>query len=171
MSIPPEFNSAIVFDGSTIVHGVDIWKPWIEPPVIDSAMELKHVGNDEWHVILRNQIVRKYHTTDIRMSFVWFTECFYEEFEVKHHEEQKNNHTVHVVLEKFIADLRNKGVLKEDQEVPPPLDLAFIIVQNYIKYPIENHQSMIPFNYCFLSQSNPKTLVEKALSYLFSLVC
>ena len=87
MSIPPEFNTAIVFDGSTIVHGVDIWKPWIEPPVIDSAMELKHVGNDEWHVILRNKIVRKYHTKDIRMSFVWFTECFYEEFEVKHHEE------------------------------------------------------------------------------------
>ncbi len=79
ISIPPEFNSALVFDGSTIVHGTDIWKPWQEPPPMDTTAVLKHMGNDEWHMTRNNQIVRKYHTTDIRLSFVWFTECFYDE--------------------------------------------------------------------------------------------
>lgn len=51
VSFPPDFNTAIVFDGSTIVHGVDVWKPWIEPPELDSTMELKYIGNEEWHLL------------------------------------------------------------------------------------------------------------------------
>jgi len=46
---------------------------------MDTTAVLKHMGNDEWHMTRNNQIVRKYHTTDIRLSFVWFTECFYDE--------------------------------------------------------------------------------------------
>jgi hypothetical protein len=85
LSIPPTFNTAIVFDGSTILHGVDIFRPWLEPQILDVYMNLTHVGNDEWLLRKNNTILRKYHTSDIRISFVWFTECFYEEHEVEEH--------------------------------------------------------------------------------------
>ena len=114
ISFPPEFNTALVFDGSTIVHGTDVWKPWIEPPQLDSTTELYHVGGDRWEMKTQGKIVRKYHTHDIRMSFVWFTECEYSEEEVRRHERERDQHTVEYVLEKFVQDMRKRGILKED---------------------------------------------------------
>ena len=134
-------------------------------------MVLTHVGNDEWEITLRNKTVKKYHTTDIRMSFVWFTECFYEESEVQLHEEQKNAHTVDVVIDKFVADMRKKGILKEGEELPSKFDLAFLIMKNYIIYPIENHEPISPINYCMYYTKTATSFAQSAINYMLSFVC
>ena len=169
--MPPDFNTAIVFDGSTIVHGIDIWKPWIEPPDHDTTSELRYAGNEKWDLYKKGKLIRKYDTTDLRISFVWFTECEYNEEEVREHEEQKNQHTVDYVLEKFIKDMREKGILKENEEVPSRLDLGLLIMKNYIIYPIQNHNPVLPINQCMLLTKDPKTIVQSTLNYLLSFVC
>lgn len=105
------------------------------------------------------------------MSFVWFTECEYNEEEVRQHEEQKNLHTVDYVLQKFIKDMRAKGILKENEELPSKFDLAFLIMKNYVIYPIQNHNPILPINQCLLITHDPKTFTQKAINYLLSYVC
>jgi hypothetical protein len=71
--IPPEFNTALVLDGSVIVHGVDIFRPWQKPPMINptSKNDLRYIGNDKWLVVSNNETIAQYDTTDLRISLVW----------------------------------------------------------------------------------------------------
>jgi hypothetical protein len=71
--IPPEFNTALILDGSVIVHGVDVFRPWQRPPKINSTSktDLRYIGNDKWLVVSNNETVEEYDTTDLRISLVW----------------------------------------------------------------------------------------------------
>lgn len=72
--VPPEFNTALVLDGSVIVHGVDIYKPGSKPPFLvpTNKNELRYTGvNDEWEVKSNNKTLGHYKTTDLRISLVW----------------------------------------------------------------------------------------------------
>ena len=115
--------------------------------------------------------MRKYHTHDLRISFVWFTECFYTEEEVQHHEKQKETHNIEVVLERFVADLKKKGILKENEALPSRLDLATLILQTYLHYPIENLNAVSVINYCRFMTNSPKNVLERGLNYILSAVC
>ena len=83
--IPPEFNTALVLDGSVIVHGVDTFRPWQKPPMINptNKNEFRYIGNEEWVVISNNETIAKYHTTDLRISLVWRQRCFDEKSEIQ----------------------------------------------------------------------------------------
>lgn len=55
--------------------------------------------------------------------------------------------------------MRKRGILKENEELPSRLDLAFLIMKNYVIYPIQNHTPFLPINQCLLVSREPKTAV------------
>ncbi len=78
--------------------------------------------------------------------------------------------TADQVFERFFRDLRQKGILKENEEPPKGLELAELIIKHYTIYPNEKNDALIPVNYCMLYQSAPKYM-EKVIKFIFSAVC
>ena len=66
--------------------------------------------------------------------------------------------------------MKSRGILKEGEEAPAGLDLAQLIMKNYIVYPTENNDAVIPINYCMLPKVAPGFL-KAPLKYLTSLIC
>jgi hypothetical protein len=63
-----------------------------------------------------------------------------------------------------------RGILKEGQAVPTGIDLALLIMKNYIVYPIEKNDAVLPFNYCMLPKVVP-TYLSGPLKSLLSIIC
>lgn len=77
--------------------------------------------------------------------------------------------TVPEILEIFIKDMKTRNILKEGQPVPEGMDLALKIMNNYIVYPVDENNSIIPLNYCMLERFVPKMLrtpIKALLSFL-----
>ena len=66
--------------------------------------------------------------------------------------------SVDSVLEKFIADMRSKNILKLDEIAPKGMDLALLIMKHYIVYPVDKTNNYIPFNYCMAVRIAPEYL-------------
>ncbi len=148
--IPPTFNTAIVLDGSVIVHGVDTFRPWQKPPRIHASdkNELVYIDKDNWEVRANGVKVADYKTTDLRISLVWRQRCFETQDEVKKWADMKNFTSVESILDKFIVDMRSKNILQSNEVAPKGMDLAMLIMKNYIVYPVDKTNNYIPFNYC-----------------------
>ena len=170
--IPPKFNTGIVIDGSVIVHGVDIFRPWQTPPriVASDKNELVYIGSDLWEVRANGNKIADYKTTDLRISLVWRQRCFEKQEEVKKWADMKDFMSVDAVLEKFIGDMRTKKILKEGQPTPKGMELANLIMKNYIVYPVDKTNNYIPFNYCMAVRVAPEYL-KGALKMLLSPFC
>jgi hypothetical protein len=66
--------------------------------------------------------------------------------------------------------MKNRGILSETQEVPSGIDLALLIMKNYIVYPIEKNNAFLPFNYCMLPKVAPGFL-RAPLKSILSIIC
>ena len=170
--IPPTFNTAIVLDGSVIVHGVDTFRPWQKPPRIHASdkNELVYIDKDNWEVRANGVKVADYKTTDLRISLVWRQRCFETQDEVKKWADLKNFTSVESILDKFIADMRTKNILKPTEVAPKGMDLAMLIMKNYIVYPVDKTNNYIPFNYCMAPKIAPEYL-QAPLKAVLSLFC
>jgi hypothetical protein len=78
--------------------------------------------------------------------------------------------SVDSVLEKFIADMRTKNILKSNDVAPKGMDLALLIMKHYIVYPVEKTNNIIPFNYCMAPRVAPDYL-KAPLKAVLSLFC
>jgi hypothetical protein len=163
-AIPPTFNTAIVLDGSVIVHGVDIFRPWQRPPkiVASDKNELVYLGQERWEVRANGVKVADYKTTDLRISLVWRQRCFEREADVQRWADMKDFMSVHEVLGHFVEDMRKRGILREGEATPEGMDLALKIMSNYIVYPVDETKGWVPFNYCMVPRILPKALQAAA---------
>jgi hypothetical protein len=66
--------------------------------------------------------------------------------------------------------MKEKGILSVDQEPPTGIDMALLIMKNYIVYPIEKNDAVVPVNYCMIPKVAPKS-IQAPLKYLLSFVC
>jgi len=67
---------------------------------------------------------------------------------VKKWADMKNFTSVESILDKFIVDMRSKNILQSNEVAPKGMDLAMLIMKNYIVYPVDKTNNYIPFNYC-----------------------
>ena len=66
--------------------------------------------------------------------------------------------------------MRIKKILKEDKAAPTGLELANLIMKNYIVYPVDKNSAWIPFNYCMIPKVAPE-IIKAPLKSMFSLIC
>ena len=122
-------------------------------------------------MISENKTLAEYKTTDLRISLVWRQRCFDHPSEVqKWKEQQWGTFGLEEVLNRFIVDLKKRGVLQDGEDNPNRFDLAMKIMATYLAYPMDPTSAVIPFNYCMLPYMAPASLVKPLLS-LFSYVC
>jgi len=178
----PVFNSAIVVDGSIVIHGTTTYTrvpgggrdfPTLDK---DTKYELRHLEGDQWQVWAvadaskgetDDALIHSYTTNDLRISLVWRQRCFktVADREAWHAQTAENDLKPEEVIDRFRVDLDARGVLPIDQEIDM-LDLAMLLMDEYVSYPFNADRTLFTrFNYCMIPKAAP------VLAPLFALFC
>ena len=172
-AVSPKPNSGNVVDGSKVFHASKIYRSDIKAPFLDKNKDssLRYIGNDQWEVQSNNDNIRNYTTNDLRISIVYRARCFKDESQIQEYKNDTNHMNLKHILSVFTDDLIKKGKLQKDKinEISR-LDLAFLIMDTYIKYPLPpKNYALIPYNYCALPLILPSYLssITNNLLYYF----
>ncbi|KNC47277.1 uncharacterized protein AMSG_03707 [Thecamonas trahens ATCC 50062] len=142
-------NAGIILDGSKQVHGTDAFRPTAtDLPILKRADANKLVfrGDATWDVVTRSgDVVATYKTSDLRVSLVWRGLCFRDQAHLDEWNAYDEKLELADILATFVADLRSRGRLAADAPAPQGLDLALMILNEYVLYPFPN--SWMPYNY------------------------
>jgi hypothetical protein len=174
----PHPLSGSVVDGSKVVHAASVYRMEDDIPLIDKSivhwLKKESGENDRWTLTNeRDGVLRNYSFDDLRISIVYRARCFANDAELESYRKtlhgkdgEDGRMSLDGILEKFLADLIAKGKLAKGStlESVPRLDLALMIMDVYIKYPLPS-EPVIPWNYCALGRLIP------ALNGVLGLVC
>jgi hypothetical protein len=142
--VAPKARAGTIVDGSKMIHAANVYNGAVvgetaTPPFIDKSREcaLTHIGDDKWELRCDNELLRRYVTDDLRMSVVYRAKCFSSASEAKRFEAQRDEDllTLEQVLATFRADLEKRGRIHQADQVAP-LDLAQLILSEYVRYPL-----------------------------------
>ncbi len=169
-SVLPKPNSGSLVDGSKVLHASKVYRPEVKAPHLDKNKDsiLRFVGDNKWVIQSNDEIIQNYTTDDLRIAIVYRARCFKDEEEVNkynNYEEKIKNKNyddvleLSVILDTFINDLVKRNILTHDNKNDiSKLDLAFLIIDTYIQYPLPPLQfAQIPYNYCALALKYPFT--------------
>lgn len=132
---PVRFDTSLVFDADSIFHGVDRVASSLDGmPPVKPGMFLDFVGDGKWaiHDAAGNEIVR-YSWDELRFSVSWKAYCFIDEDEQRTWRDHADDLTIDAVVDRLVADLRERGRITG--EVPGNPDLALVIIDEYIRFP------------------------------------
>jgi hypothetical protein len=172
-----QYNSALLVDGTQVIHGVERFMPDHEQPPMEKNNEYYLAYNkaeNSWslHEKASNRYLSKYPNENIRVSLVWRTHCFKDEEEKKRYHSQTNRVSIEEVLDVFRKDLKKKGKYDESQEAKK-LDFFISLIEEYVGYPAKHDSTFgLPvINYCLLPLMMPKFINDLFLNSLFKLIC
>lgn len=144
------------------------------------VLQLEFRGNNTWEITVDGRPVARYDGTNLRFSFVWRALCFES---TEDREQYVNAPTprnewlltdcvglagtattrylaaqgelkLEEVLDKLVEELRRRGRLGEHEARPAPLDLALLLLDEFVNYPFGTSAAM-PYNYCLASTFLP----------------
>ena len=161
-TIPAKRGNAVIMDGGMIPHGGGRVAEGYKVKNVGSKnnfVRLEFQGNDTWYLMSKtdaenDHVVDTMKTEDLRISFVWRGLCFDNKEQADGYEDYPEI-PLDTILDKFIEDMRRRGVIAEDAPRPEPMDLALLIIDTYIKMPPRNIHNKFIFNYCVLSKKFP----------------
>eukprot|EP01059_Diplonema_ambulator_P022967 TRINITY_DN38334_c0_g1_i1.p1 TRINITY_DN38334_c0_g1~~TRINITY_DN38334_c0_g1_i1.p1 ORF type:complete len:465 (+),score=58.93 TRINITY_DN38334_c0_g1_i1:152-1546(+) len=155
--LPPKRLSGSALDGSKIVHAATNYMKSAQAPYLDKSdvNTLEYVGGDDWEIVVNNATKYRYKTNDLRVSVVYRARCFKtaEEVHLYHNQPESLLLSLDDILGAFKTDLSKKGLLPSAPT--PPLDLALLILDTYITYPLPPF-AFFPINYCLVPRIYPK---------------
>lgn len=164
-TVSPAYRSGTFVDGSKVLHAAKIYRPHVKAPHMpkDQDCALRYLGDEQWVVKCDDNIVGNYTTNDLRISIVYRARCFDNEEEARRYNEFQNNPDnimkLENILETFKQDLvATKGRSRESLDAMKPIDLAFLIMDTYIRYPLPPKElAFFPWNYCAVPLLYPWT--------------
>jgi len=159
--VRPEPFAGSAVDGSKTVHAAAAYMPNAAVPKIDKSVdtELVYVGNEKWKIAesKSGRVIQNYTTDDLRITIVYRGRCFENEAEAKlfrdtmYKPDAKEALKLEDILSTLHKDLIKRGRLADGEARLPPLEMAMLIVDEYIKYPLPP-KAWFPFNYCALGK-------------------
>jgi hypothetical protein len=139
---PARYDNALVLDTDSVFHGVDRVAPSVdELPPLKPGMHLRPAGRGRWAVEddTAARPVVEYRWDELRFSVSWKGYCFADDAERAAWAEHRDELTIGVVVDRLVADLRERGRIRSDDAgqdaVPGNPDLALMIIDEYIRFP------------------------------------
>ena len=127
-------DSALVLDTDSVFHGVDrVASTVTEMAPLRPGMSLDFIGDHRWAVHDGDDTLVEYDWDDLRFSVSWKAYCFTDEQEQRTWRDHADDLTLDVVVDRIVADLRERGRI--DGDVPGNPDLALLIIDEYIRFP------------------------------------
>jgi hypothetical protein len=134
VTLSARHNTAILLDTDSVFHGVDtVAAPGDAIPALEPDMHLTYDGDGRWHVGRHDEALARYTWDDLRFSISWKAYCYADEAERQVVHEHTDDLTRAQVIDRFVADLRQRGRI--DDTLPDDTQLALTIIEEYIKYP------------------------------------
>ena len=129
------YNTALLVDTDSVFHGVDRVAPsdTTELPPLEPGMQLTFDGDRRWSVREEERVVATYPWDELRFSISWKAYCFADEAERDAWRTHTDDLSLDATLATLTHDLRERGRI--DGDVPPPRELALLIIDEYIKFP------------------------------------
>jgi len=174
-SFPSSPLSGISVDGSKTLHAAGVFKPDVKTPFLDKDKDnaLFYAGDERWELRSEGQVVQQYNSSELRMTIVYRARCFASDLERQRYLKQAPEDMLSLdqILETLKDDLVVKRkISKEQASTIDRLDLAVMLLDTYIKYPLPDLQhAMVPLNYCALPRRAGK--FREVLSGLLSPFC
>jgi len=147
-------------DGSKVVHAGDVYMLGEKPPRLEksakNALVYQEEGSESWVLESDNVTKGVYTTDDLRWTVVYRARCFASAAEAKRYHDglpDDEMMTLESVLDTLYADLVKKGVLASG-DAPDRLELALLLLDTYIKYPLPPH-AVLPLNPCAAAAAKP----------------
>ncbi|CAF1011998.1 unnamed protein product [Brachionus calyciflorus] len=170
-----EYNSALLVDGTQVVHGVERFKSEFEQPPLEKNKKyyLSYEANeDSWGLYDQNdKKIKEYKNDDLRVSLVWRVHCFKDMDEKVKYDNQKNDDrlSVETVLDIFKNDMKARN--KNLDENMSNLEFLIKLIEEYSVYSNKIQNGLPVFNYCLIPLVMPKILNDYFFNYLFYFIC
>ena len=133
VALPAKRNTAIILDTDTIFHGVDPVAPGEPVAPLKPGMRLAFDGGGRWSIRSGSEVVARYDWETIRFSVSWKAYCFTDEAERRAWSEHSDDLELEPIVDRRVADLRERGRLTGER--PAPTDLALMMIDEYVKFP------------------------------------
>ncbi len=128
------YNTAVVLDADSVFHGVDrIASDVPEMAPLRPGMRLEPVGGGRWVVRDGDEVAAEHAWDELRFSVSWKAYCFTDEDEQRTWRDHADDLSLDVVVDRFVADLRERGEIGDAVPVDPTL--ALLIIDTYIRFP------------------------------------
>ena len=156
-----EYLAGSCVDGSKLVHASRIYRPDVQVPTLDKDKdsELVYVGEEKWELRVDGKVISVYLHKDLRISIVYRARCFADEVELEHYRRFPSEKRMQLedVLNKLVDKMvDDKAISKENALALSRLDLALLLMDYYIKYPLPSaEKALLPWNYCLISKLYP----------------
>jgi hypothetical protein len=138
--VPPFDNTAIVGDNDFMFHRVErvgsASTPTARGLTLDSLLQPRDGDADEWVIVDEGRVLERYAFDDIRVSVSWKAKVFDDAEARRVADEHLDDITLDEVVDRFLADLAQRGV-RAERPTDPVHDLEFIalLAQNYRRTP------------------------------------
>jgi hypothetical protein len=134
VAFPVRHNTAILLDTDSVFHGVDrVSEQRGALPDLAPGAALVHEGGGRWRLEREGRELARYGWDDLRFSVSWKAYCWRDEEERRTARENRDDLTRQQVLDRLLADLRERGRIAEAK--PSDTELALTIIDEYIVYP------------------------------------
>lgn len=151
-------RSGSVIDGSKSVHAADVYLANDIPPQLDKSKVnvLKYAGGVSWKLMSGDHTIRTYNASELRWTVVYRARCFEDPSARDLYHNNTERLSLDDVLNVFASDLLRRGLVSSINATltMPRLELAVLLLDTYIKYPLSTAAS-VPYNYCALGKLVP----------------
>ena len=131
---PVRSNTALLLDTDSVFHGVDRVDERERPLTpLWPGMRLAALGDGRWQVLDGERPVAEYRWEELRFSISWKAYCFADEAERCAWREHQADLSVASVLDRLLADLAARGVIRGTR--PSEAELPDLLIDTYVRYP------------------------------------
>ena len=131
---PVRSNTALLLDTDSVFHGVDRVDERERPLTpLWPGMRLAALGDGRWQVLDGERPVAEYRWEELRFSISWKAYCFADEAERRGWREHQADLSVASVLDRLLADLAARGVIRGTR--PSEAELPDLLIDTYVRYP------------------------------------
>lgn len=132
-ALPVRHDTAICLDTDSVFHGVDrVASPDTPPPASRPGSKLVF-EDGRWVLRTEGAEPVAYRWDDLRFSVSWKAYCYRDETEARMAAEHAEDLTQEAIVERLVADLRERGRI--EGAVPDDRELALTIVDEYVRFP------------------------------------
>ena len=131
---PVRYNTALLMDTDSVFHGVDrVAETSATVERLRPGMRLRFAGDRRWQMTDGDEIVAEYRWDELRYSVSWKAYCFADAAEQRAWRDNADDLTVEAVVDRLVADLRARGVIRGER--PADAVLVDLLIDTYIRYP------------------------------------
>ncbi len=158
--VPAKHNSALICDGTEMIHGTETYVEEKAPPLTkDNAWTMEYdsasgASEPVWILLKDGVPFKRYNESELRITLVWRQHCFADVAERDRWQEELHDTSKMMQLDEVLNKLERELIARKRITArPDPMTFAQLLVDEFVAYPFPD--SPFPYNPCALEALAP----------------